>query len=516
MHRELAAILERSRSAGSTDQSEPTTSSDLPDGIDWSGFTGRGLRLAVAAPRGHAKSTLVTLAFILWSICEKTEEFIVIASDTAQQAVDLLGAVKAELEGNGRLRTDYPEVCEDPLVPPKPERWRRDDLITRNGVRLFAMGAEQKIRGRRNRETRPTLIVLDDIENEDLVRSAESRDARWDWLMSSVLKAGTGTTNVIAVGTLLHPKSMLAKLIDRRISPSWIGLKYQAITKWATRTDLWDRWEGVYFNRLDHHGSSGPGPAKAMFEANRTAMLEGTEVLWPELEDYYSLMVQRISEGSAPFAAEKQNEPLDLLNAAFREHEIQFWDDPVNGQFRTVEELLASDPYEFSIVGTCDPSLGKPHGDDSAIITLAVNSKTKKMYVIGADICRRRPDATLEAILALHRIRKFTVFGVEEVQFQQFLKTELQRRADAQHLNLRVKGIKQSSDKTARIARLQPLFAAGHLVLSKRHPTLFNQLLEFPTGRRDDGPDALEMAVRMVDLRMANQQRRITLVGAMS
>jgi predicted phage terminase large subunit-like protein len=319
--------------------------------------------------------------------------------------------------------------------------------------------------------------------------------------VSSVLKAGTGITNVVIVGTLLHPKSMLAKLIDNRISPSWTGLKYQAVTSWAKRTDLWDRWEAIYCNRLDHQGASGPAAAKAMFLANSPAMLDGTEVLWAELEGYYALMVQRVSEGPAPFAAEKQNEPLDLLNAAFREHEIQFWDDPVSGQFKTVDDLLNSDPRRFFIVGACDPSLGKPGGDDSAIVTLAVHYHTKKMYVIGADILRRRPDATLDAILTLHRMRKFSVFGVEEVQFQQFLKTELERRARALNLYFRIKGVKQASDKGARIARLQPLLAAGHLMLSKRHMTLVNQMLEFPTGRRDDGPDALEMAVRLVDMR---------------
>jgi hypothetical protein len=42
------------------------------------------------------------------------------------------------------------------------------------------------------------------------------------------------------------------------------------------------------------------------------------------------------------------------------------------------------------------------------------------------------------------------------------------------------------------------------LVLNRgqaHHTTLVNQMLEFPTGRRDDGPDALEMAVRLVDMR---------------
>src|SRR6185436_2013548 len=56
--------------------------------------TERNARLAIAAPRGHAKSTVTSLTYILWAICFNLEPFIVLISNTADQASDLLAAVK--------------------------------------------------------------------------------------------------------------------------------------------------------------------------------------------------------------------------------------------------------------------------------------------------------------------------------------------------------------------------------------------------------------------------------------
>lgn len=48
--------------------------------------TQRGAKLAIAAPRGHAKSTIVALAHLLWSVCYRREPFIVLISNTLDQA----------------------------------------------------------------------------------------------------------------------------------------------------------------------------------------------------------------------------------------------------------------------------------------------------------------------------------------------------------------------------------------------------------------------------------------------
>lgn len=457
----------------------------------------RDARLAVAAPRVHAKSTLVSLACVLWSVCYNREPYVILVSDTAGQAELLLAAVKKELEDNPRLLADFPGVCEPPGSTPGPPRWRQDEIVTRNNIRITALGAGQKIRGRRHEEHRPSLIILDDVENEEGVRSADQRDKLRDWFTRAVLNAGDHRTNVVVVGTILHYNSVLANLVDPRKGVGWAGYKYQAIEAWSARPELWDRWERLY-NSIDScDGAAGPEAARAFFEARKAEMLEGARVLWREREgeDYYGLMKQRIILGRAAFDSEKQNEPINPEDRLFRESDFQFWD----SDGTTEEQLLQSLRGHCRIIGACDPSLGKAGKgrDDSAIITLARNTSTGTLYVLDADIRRRLPDNLVEAILAYQTRRKCAVFGIESNQFQSLLAGELRRRGNAQGVYPRTKEINHTSDKLGRIQSLQPLVASGTIRFSRRHQTLLDQLRQFPKGNHDDGPDALEMAVSL-------------------
>jgi hypothetical protein len=368
----------------------------------------RGQRLAIAAPRGHAKSTIVSQAYVLWCICYAYEPFILLISNTIDQASDGLSMIKHELQCNQMLLEDFPEVCDPPGRGNLPLRWRKEEIITRNGVKVTALGADKKIRGRKHNQHRPSLIILDDIENEGEVRSAEQRAHKLEWFNKAVLKAGSAVTNVITVGTILHYDSLLSKLIDPRKSPGWQARKYQALERWSAHPDLWERWQAIFAYQQEFQDHSGPEAAKAFFEANSQLMLQDTHVLWPQRESYYQLMVLRLTEGRASFDSEKQNEPVDPDDCYFQEGDLRFWDD----QFASLEELIASMGCSSPrFVGACDPSLGRAgrfgraDGDYSAIISILEHPTTRTMYVVDADVRRLRPDALIRSIIEYHRIR---------------------------------------------------------------------------------------------------------------
>ncbi len=472
--------------------------------------TKRGARVAVAAPRGHAKSTLVTLALVLWSICYRKEDFIAILSNTMEQAADQLSHVKRELMDNPRLIEDFPEACEVPGQKPGPERWRKNEIctrtvrttdpdgnkISREGVKVTALGKGNQIRGRKNRNKRPSLIILDDVESDAEVRSEEQRASMQRWFTQAVCNAGTSHTNIIVVGTILHHHSLLANLLKPDLSPGWTGRKFQAVEPdgWAVHRDLWEKWESILVRREEYQGQSGRDAAQAYFEVNRQMMLEGTKVLWPEQEDYLRLMQLRVELGRAAFNTEKLNNPTSPEDCLFDEASFQYWDD----QYKTVEELLAALAGRARIYGACDPSLGKlgRNHDDTAIVTIFKDTKTKVMYVVEADIRRLKPDAIIESIIARRRIWKYTSFIMEENQFQAFLASELRRRASSAGVSMSVKQMTNTADKLGRIQSLQPYVHTGMIKFSRRQHALLDQLREFPHGARDDGPDALEMAVR--------------------
>lgn len=452
-----------------------------------------GARVAVAAPRGSAKSTLVSLLFVIWCICYRRKRFIVIISDTAEKASGFLDEVKQELVSNRALIEAFPDACERGGHFPRPPRWRTGEIVTNNGVRVLAQGWGQNLRGQRHGAHRPDLILLDDVESADNTHSSEMRQKVDAWFNRTVLKAGTKNTHVIVVGTIQHYDSLLARLTDPAKSPTWRSRIYRSISKWSANADLWQKWTSILRKRETYGGGEGAEAARTYFEDHSSAMLEGTEVLWPEMEDYYTLMLMRETEGPAAFDAEKQNEPVNPEDCFFLEEDFVFWDD----RWPNEETLIAHLGTNAQFIGACDPSLGREgkHADDSAIITLLRDNKSGTLYVVDADIARRKPDRILETILEYQRIRKYRRFAFEANQFQSFLADELKRRSSEAKLYLPVEPVTHTSDKDGRIQSLQPLVRSGTLQFHRRHTQLLEQLRYFPKASHDDGPDALEMAV---------------------
>lgn len=162
----------------------------------------------VVAFRGSAKSTIYTLAYILWAILGKQQrKFIVILSQTQNQARQHLLNIKRELESNDLLRSD--------LGPFKDESdyWGSLALyIPKYNARIIAASSEQSIRGLRHSKYRPDLIIADDVEDSMSVRTKEGRDKAYDWFTGDIIPAGDVDTKIIVVGNLLHEDSLLMRL----------------------------------------------------------------------------------------------------------------------------------------------------------------------------------------------------------------------------------------------------------------------------------------------------------------
>lgn len=176
----------------------------------------------IVAFRGSAKSTLITTASVLWSILGRPQKkFIIILSQTEQKARQHLQNIKLELEGNEVLRKDLGPFDEEK------NQWGSTALIIKKfNAKIMIGSVEQSIRGLRFGENRPDLIILDDVEDTDSVRTQENRNKTFNWLTSEVLPAGDKETKVIAVGNLLHEDSLLKRL-EQRISSKEIKGVYR-------------------------------------------------------------------------------------------------------------------------------------------------------------------------------------------------------------------------------------------------------------------------------------------------
>lgn len=433
-----------------------------------------GCRRATAAPRGHAKSTNLTFKGSLHAALYRYKRYIIILSDTSDQANGFLSAIKDELEDNGAIREDFGDLTGGV--------WRENVIITSQGVRIDAIGAGQKIRGRKHKNWRPDLMVLDDIENDENVRTVEQRKKLENWFYKAVSKAGDTYTDIVYIGTLLHYDSLLAKVLK---NPAYRSVKYKAVQSFST-SPLWETWESIYTD-LGNEGRE--LEAKKFFEKNREEMLAGTKVLWEEKLSYYDLMVTRVSEGEASFNSELQNEPVNPDDCLFNEEWFDYYN-PEDMDFSSAD---------FRFYGFVDPSLGKNRrADYSAILTGALEVPTGYLYILDADIVRRHPDAIISDVLQkadwIQRTygKRYVKFGVETVQFQWFLKEQLAKSSARARIYLPIEEVPQSSDKVLRIQTLQPDIKNKYIKFSRRHKLLLEQLQYFPMADHDDGPDALE------------------------
>lgn len=436
-----------------------------------------GVRRAVAAPRGHAKSTNLTFKGTMHSTLYGYKHYPIIISDSSEQAEGFLDNIRVEFEENTAILEDF-----GPLAG---SVWRSNVLVTKTNIKIEAIGSGKKIRGRKHRNWRPDLIILDDVENDENVRTPEQRKKLKDWFDKAVSKCGDDYTDIVYIGTLLHYDSLLAKTLA---NPAYRSIKYKAVIRFSQADDLWQQWETIF---TDLSNDDREADALAFFQAHKAAMLEGTQVLWEEKLSYYDLMVMRVSEGEASFNSEEQNEPINPDDCLFMEEWFDYYNEA---------EVNFGDPA-FDFFGFIDPSLGKTKRSDfSAIVTLAKHKGSGYMYVVDADIERRHPDRIIADVLAKERWLRasfghgYRKLGAETNQFQWFLKEELAKASAKAGLYLPIEEVQQTSDKVMRVQTLQPDVKNKYIKFNRRHKRLLEQLTQFPMGAHDDGPDALEGA----------------------
>jgi hypothetical protein len=178
---------------------------------------------AIAAPRGHAKSTGFTHDYALAVALFREQQYIIIVGASEEMAIEHLGDIANELRENEELiqafkivkfvtdqKTDIIVECEDGYQ-----------------FRIMARGSEQKIRGKKWRGKRPGLIIGDDLEDDEQVENRDRRLKFSRWFYRACVQALRDKGKIRVHGTVLHEDSLLAGLLK---SKSWKSLNFRAHT----------------------------------------------------------------------------------------------------------------------------------------------------------------------------------------------------------------------------------------------------------------------------------------------
>lgn len=446
----------------------------------------RGLRFALAAPRGSAKSTLVSLILPLHDLLFRREKYMVLLSATERQAAQRLRAVRREL-------TRFPS-----------RHCRLTARVLEYGkARMEAHGAGTELRGISHGSWRPTKIILDDAETSRCATSGRARLRLRDWFAEIVEYLGDSYTHLLAIGTILHEQSLLAELLRRE---DFSGLRTRSVISHADATGLWTQWKQLLCNQEDDRRRQS---ARDFFLTNRTAMEHGSEVLWPEKEDYEELMAQLSLQGRRAFMQEKQNMPLGpedaLFDASAALVAIEEEGSLVVRSGANTVRRHGPGWREGTRFGYLDAALGKAssrRGDFAAVATILV-LPGGTLYLESLLARKCPPSEQVRLLLDLHEARPWDLLAIEGTGFQELLLLPLEeekrrRRKAGRRADLPVSLVHPKRNKGTRIAALEPLLQSGYLVLSAGLDEEFwDELQAYPRSDHDDALDATAGAVQL-------------------
>jgi hypothetical protein len=421
--------------------------------------------LAVAAPRGSAKSTILAFLKPLHSVLFKRKRFILLISNTFTKAILTLQSMKIAVQKNRKIIDFFPNITLAKDSEGDTEFVHPDGYTTK----VLCRGVDQlgATRGVKFGDYRPDLIIGDDMEDDELVRSPERRLQLQSDFDDALIPTGDRNTQYIFIGTILHDDSQLAKLVSEKNYPEYHKLVYRARNEvGGVVTSLWpEKWSVEQLNKME-------------------------------------------KEKPTTFAKEMQNDPVAGANQRFKKENFRVW------RQEGSDYILTNEFGEYTVRGSmanCVPAIAcdlawkeKRESDSCAILPgyLTPNSEILiEDYIHEKGL---KPNDIAEHLFVMaDRMQKLTgmspAIGFEKAMLENvtkwFLKQEMRRR----NKFLVTKELVWDADKITRIeTRLIPRYAQ-HVIYHKRGMgDLEYQLERFPYGAHDDLPDAEQGLVQLL------------------
>lgn len=430
----------------------------------WEACASNHPKVAIAAPRRHAKSTAVTLAYALACICFRKSSYMLIVSDTITQACQFLGELKKELIENEQLKTLFKIG--------KYEKDTEDDFIVSfmDGpkFRISAKGSEQKLRGLKWDNKRPDLIIGDDLENDEIVMNPERRMKFKRWFYGALVPCLSKNGKIRIVGTILHEDSLLSNLMPTPWHRETVTTPLLTYSKLVRPT-----WKAFKYRAHNEDYSL---------------------ILWPAnyTKDYFvHLRADFVARGLPDvYSQEILNEPIDESVAYFKK-----------ADFTLMKDEHAEENMHFYIAA--DLAISKEQTADWCVFVVVGVDSGKKINVV--DVVRQRLDSKeiVDMVINLQRTYDPELFGIEETQITKsigpYLREEMVRTGVFPNL-LALKH--QGKDKIARARSIQGRCRAHAVRFDKEaewYPAFEEELTKFPRGRHDDQVDAFAYIGMMLD-----------------
>ena len=402
-------------------------------------------------------STLVSLVYPLWRVAFKKPNedlFIIIVSEAQGQSINFLNRIKYHLEKSQAFKMLFGD-----FGPSTAKRWTQNDIILANGSRIVALGTGQRIRGAIEGDTRPNVIILDDIESELNAATSEARASNRMWITDAVIPSLADNGRIIMIGTVIHEDCFLC---------------------WAKGSTAWKvLWYGI----LDENNN----PIWTQrFPMERVLSIKEEFSSVGNLNGFYQ---EYMNIAQAPDSAPFKPSFIHL-------HEFDF-------EFREDQHVLVRKIGDDEII--------KPINVYMGIDPASVISKTSDYFVIAVigvdsddnayvvDIFRDKisPSAQPEKILEFYSKYKPHKTKIETVGYQEALRTGVRALMKERGIYIAgiEAGIKPRTAKSERLISMVPRMARGKFFFRPQDIAAQQEFLSYPSGRNDDIMDAIYFAL---------------------
>jgi len=405
----------------------------------------------IIAPRGHAKSSVVAGVYPLYHLMfDKGVKVIVLVSRTQQHAVKLLGTIKDVLDYSKEFRYFFGYWGQQSA-----RKWTNTEIELKDGSVIICKGTGQQIRGIKHGNQRPTLLILDDPEDENNTKTAEAMEYNLRWLLQSgVPSLDPKRGKICVIGTPQHERCMVEILKEMK---GWKSLSF--------KPDL-----------------------------------ENNLPLWPEVWDVDKLIQKKEELDSinrlSVFYREYLCEIVGDEDALFRMQDIQTYDGYLERDEQGLSNLVLThlNGEEVDMIrpvnvftGIDPASSTRRTADYSVIFNLAIDEDNNR-FTLPYYRKRATPLDLADAIILNFQQYRSARTRIESVGYQEMLRQYIKEQSE--QLGMFIPGLEIKENprtrKSYRLESLQPIFSNHQVFIKEGQQALLDELLLYPRGKHDD------------------------------
>lgn len=419
-------------------------------------WEGKKKRKLILLPRGHLKSTLVTVGYSLQQIAKDPSIRILIANATYTMACSFLGQIKSHLEKNETFIEMYGELAKEaPKWSEGAVRLLSDRTYQKKENTITAFGMESALTSQHY-----DLVILDDLVNRDNIGTRVQVEKVIS-AYKDVLDLLEPDGHVVIIGTRWHDSDLYGHVIESE--------------------NAGDNYFDIVVRQAVEGGD----------ETTMDTFLETGEVLFPDKFRREYLKQLRAEKGKYDFACQYLNNPVPDAEATFRKDWIRTF----------AQDEVRERPMNFFTF--VDPALSTAKtADYTAIVTIGVDQYLN-IYI--RDIFREKvnPTELINWVFRTYEEWRPRKICIESLAFQKSLQHFIYREMAVRGISLPIEEVKPEfrETKELRIRGLVPYYEQGkifHPLYHRNTQFLDNELLRFPVGKHDDIIDALSYFPKVI------------------